>query len=191
MVKQIKKIGIIMFVAMIAMNACKKEDLVANNNKYRVNQADPIAPNENFVIITEEEKQFLYGQISIEDFLLAGADLVSAITKDNGYYFVGTVSGDNLLFAMVTESSHPEWYNRLHEHIERHFSDYPTIDPDNPPVGCIYSPNTQVMIDLINLSNSKYEYFVIGWSTEGNCWTFCNDGCGDIEWYKEEGAKGQ
>lgn len=73
-----------------------------------------------FVIVTEEEKQFLSEPMSIDKFDDAIETFIDMATVKMGCYFVVYVNDDSMVQNAVlgVNTSHISWYNRLQGYFE-------------------------------------------------------------------------
>ena len=154
--RSFKIIGVI-FLALIAVNSCKKEDLVQNESGLVKQQKST-----NFVIVTEEERQYMSEPIDANEFMEAVPEFINLATVEMGCYFVVYVNDDGTVSNAVigANTSHQEWYNRLSKYFEI-AEGYPTIDPpminpDDPPYeppfldeGCISTRDIRILVAKI------------------------------------------
>jgi hypothetical protein len=110
-----------MLIGMLVISiSCKKEQQIKQNEVSVQSRQQKIIDIVNFIVITEEERQYLNDPISIDEFIVAAPTWIKMVTVQMDCYFVVSVN-DNATVQNVVLSkntSHVLWYNRLYEYFE-------------------------------------------------------------------------
>ena len=164
-INKVNIIGII-FMALIAMNSCKKDNVI-QDIPASIKQQN----STDIVIITEAEKQFLTNSMSIDDFKKGSKYIVYITTKMSGKYFVGAMNGENVLFAGIDRKTHPDWVKRLHEYFEI---------AKKQTQSCVAKAMAEEW--LFSSDASEVSQWVVDHLADGWCITICYDAQEDLYW---------
>ena len=163
------KVIIAMFLALIAINSCKKENVVPNETDLTKQQKST-----NFVIVTEEERQYMGEPMSIDNFIDCVPSFIKMATVKMGCYFVVYVNDDMVRNAVLgKKTSYTVWYNRLHEYFEVARMN---INPDASLIkSSRYTTYPEELNKWVNECINNKISFCVDYDEENKIWYICTN----------------